>query len=57
MCMSCGCGEPNERHGNPDNITLDDLKKAAKAARIEPEKAADNIHELASKLKEDGKIK
>ena len=56
MCMSCGCGEPNERHGNPNNITLDDLRKAAKAANIETEKAADNIHELASKLKKEGKI-
>ncbi len=56
MCLSCGCGEPNEQHGNPDHITLDDLKRAAKAAKIEPEEAADNIHELASQLKKDGKI-
>jgi hypothetical protein len=56
MCMSCGCGEPNEKHGNPDNITLDDLKRAAKAANVETEKAADNIHELASRLKKEGKI-
>jgi hypothetical protein len=56
MCMSCGCGEPNEKHGNPDNITLDDLRRAAKAANIEPEQAADNIHELASKLKKEGRI-
>lgn len=56
MCMSCGCGEPNETHGNPDNITLDDLKRAAKAAQIEPEEAADNIHELASKMKKEGKV-
>jgi hypothetical protein len=54
--MSCGCGEPNEKHGNPDNITLDDLKRAAKAANIETEKAADNIQDLASKLKKDGKL-
>lgn len=56
MCMSCGCGEPNEKHGNPDNITLDDLRRAAKAANIETEQAADNIHDLAKQLKEDGKI-
>jgi hypothetical protein len=54
--MSCGCGEPNEKHGNTDNITLDDIRRAAKAANIEPEKAADNIHELASKLKKEGRI-
>lgn len=57
MCMSCGCGVPNESHGNPDNITLDDLKKAAKAANIEPEQAADNIHAQASKLKKEGKLR
>ena len=56
MCMSCGCGEPNEDHGNPDNITLDDLRRAAKAAKIETEEAADNIHELASELKKQGRI-
>ncbi|MDQ3928891.1 MAG: hypothetical protein M3328_07060 [Chloroflexota bacterium] len=54
--MSCGCGEPNEKHGNPDNITLDDLRRAAKAANIEPEEAADNIHELASEMKKEGKL-
>jgi hypothetical protein len=56
MCLSCGCGEPNEKHGNPANITLDDLKKAAQAAGIETEQAADNIHDGAKKLKEEGKI-
>ena len=56
MCLSCGCGEPNEKHGNPDHITLDDLKRAAKAAEIEPEQAADNIHDGAKKLKEEGRI-
>jgi hypothetical protein len=54
--MSCGCGKPNERHGNPDHITLDDLKRAAKAANIEPEQAADNIHDSARKLQQEGKI-
>ena len=56
MCMSCGCGEPNEKHGNPDNITLDDLRRAAQAANIEVEQAADNIHDLAKKLKDAGRI-
>jgi hypothetical protein len=56
MCLSCGCGEPNEKHGNPDHITLDDLRRAAKAADIEPEQAADNIHDAAKKLKDEGRI-
>ena len=31
MCMNCGCGEPNDRHGNDANITMDDLRKAGEA--------------------------
>jgi hypothetical protein len=43
MCLSCACGEPNNDHGNPNHITQDKLQKAAAAAEISPEKAADNI--------------
>ena len=43
MCLSCGCGEPNEGHGNPANITYDDLVKAADSEGITVEQAADNI--------------
>ena len=31
MCLNCGCGEPNERHGNDANITLDDVRRAGEA--------------------------
>lgn len=43
MCMSCGCGTPEDDHGNRDNITRDDLQKAAQAANISQEQAAENI--------------
>jgi hypothetical protein len=43
MCLSCGCGEPHENHGNEDNITYEDLKKAADSEGITIEQAADNI--------------
>ena len=43
MCLSCGCGEPNQDHGNADNITYDDLVKAANSEGITVEQAADNI--------------
>ena len=43
MCLSCGCGEPNEDHGNAANITLEGLKKAADSEGITVEQAADNI--------------
>jgi hypothetical protein len=43
MCLSCGCGEPNERHGDDRHITLDDLNAAAQASEIDAQKAAQNI--------------
>ena len=43
MCMSCGCGEPHEPHGDQRNITYADLKKAADASKIPVRKAVQNI--------------
>ena len=43
MCVSCGCGEPNERHGDDRHITQDDLDAAAAAADITSEQVALNI--------------
>ena len=31
MCYNCGCGNPNDDMGNPDNITNETFTKAAKA--------------------------
>lgn len=45
MCVSCGCGQPNNDHGNPDLITMDELQKAAKAANQSVDDAAKNIAE------------
>lgn len=45
MCVSCGCGKPNENHDNPNNITLTELQRAAKAANETVEDAAKNIAE------------
>jgi hypothetical protein len=43
MCLSCGCGEPNEKHGDDRNITMDDMQQAAQASNITPMQAAQNI--------------
>lgn len=43
MCISCGCGMPNDRHNNPDLITQEDLDRAAKAANMSATDAAQNI--------------
>jgi hypothetical protein len=49
MCLTCGCGQPNEDHGDPAHITYDDLKKAADAAEISIEEAASNLQETLAK--------
>jgi hypothetical protein len=43
MCLDCGCGEPNERHGDDRHITMDDVKAAAEASEISIDEAARNI--------------
>ena len=55
MCLSCGCGKPNDRH-KPGDITLEDLEKAAKNHDLEVEQAADNIHNSARQMKKQGQI-
>lgn len=43
MCVSCGCNEPANPHGDQRNITLADLQSAADAAGITVTQAAENI--------------
>ena len=43
MCLDCGCGEPNDRHGDDRHITLDDVTAAARASEVSVEEAARNI--------------
>ena len=43
MCLSCGCGEPHDDHGDSRHITLADLEKAAEAGEVSVEEAAKNV--------------
>lgn len=45
MCLDCGCGEPNDQHGDDRHITLDDVRAAAEASEISLEEAKRNIIE------------
>jgi len=54
MCMTCGCGRPNDDHGDSANITYDELQAAARAADIDAESAADNLHDLAKQIRDSG---
>ena len=43
MCASCGCGKPNDQHGDSRHITLDQIQQAAKAANMSPTQVAQNM--------------
>lgn len=45
MCLSCGCKQANEDHGDERNITMKTLEKAAEAANISAEEVCRNIDE------------
>ncbi len=44
MCVSCGCGSPNDSHGDQRNITMDDLDQAAQAVGINRDQVVKNIN-------------
>jgi hypothetical protein len=52
MCMSCGCNDPYDDHGNPNNIVYDDLKKAGDAESISVQQVIDNIEAAMVNVKE-----
>ena len=45
MCLSCGCKQPNEAHGDNRNITAQDIQAAAEAAGGSAEEVVRNIQE------------
>ena len=51
MCWNCGCMEPDNDMGNPDNITTEMLRKAAKAGGNK------NIHDLIDTVEKTYKAK
>ena len=48
MCVSCGCGSPEDKHGDERNITLSELQQAAEAAGVSLDEVVANISEGAS---------
>lgn len=47
MCMNCGCGQPHDDHGKPENITLEDLQMAGAANEQTLRESAQHILETA----------
>jgi hypothetical protein len=50
MCLNCGCGELDNDMGNPDNLTLTDLAKAAKASELNGANTIANIQKALAEL-------
>lgn len=44
MCLDCGCGAPNDQHGDPNHLTMEQVEKAAKASKISVDEAMKNIN-------------
>ncbi len=46
MCLTCGCGRPNDDMGDPHNITLNHIKQATQtsaAKGLTPDDAIKNL--------------
>ncbi len=50
MCLNCGCGEPNDRHGDDANITLDDVRRAGEANGQSVEESLRNMGTAARQV-------
>ena len=55
MCMNCGCGQPNEDHGNPANITAAALRRAGDANGQSLRESAQHITEAVEQLDAPGR--
>ena len=58
MCLDCGCvlngtGTPNDDHGDPQHITLDELAAAAAADQVSIVQAAANMLATAQLVQTD----
>jgi hypothetical protein len=56
MCLNCGCGQPNERHGNDANITADDLRRAGEANGQDVATSAANVRSALDTLTRSGSV-
>jgi hypothetical protein len=50
MCMNCGCGQPNEDHGKPENLTAAHLRRAGEANDQSMRESAQHIIESVELL-------
>ena len=47
MCASCGCGIPEDKHGDDRNINWSEIVASAEANDMTPDQAIQNMQEMA----------
>jgi hypothetical protein len=47
MCATCGCQIPEDKHGDPRNITWSEITASAEASGVNIDQAIRNIDEMA----------
>ncbi len=47
MCANCGCGIPEDKHGDERNITWSEIEAAAEANGQTPAETVRNMQEMA----------
>ena len=52
MCVTCGCGKPEDKHGDERNITLSQVQAAAEAAKISLDDAVANLNKGVREAKQ-----
>lgn len=49
MCASCGCGTPNDKHGDDRHLTMEEVEAAAEAAGVSVEEVVRNLDAMAKR--------
>jgi ribosomal protein S26 len=47
VCSNCGCGIPEDKHGDERNINWSEIVASAEANDLSPAQAVANIQEMA----------
>jgi hypothetical protein len=54
MCANCGCGIPEDRHGDERNILWSEIAASAEANGISPADAVQNIVKMSEDQSQKG---
>jgi hypothetical protein len=49
MCANCGCGIPEEKHGDDRNIAWSEIVASAEANDISPTEAVQNMQKMSER--------